>query len=324
MKNKILFYIGLLLIPFLNSCEEEGINTKQPPLYEATWADEATLIFTPSGDGTGQFEYYIEFGTGGQRYFNITDVDYDVTVDIGEFPIENISKVDIYAFVEEENGTTYNYLGGDEGKLFTTINNPSQSFQFTMSVDDIETLFGNDFSADHNGALLPSDIIEFKWVLTDTEGNVFDSRSECVGFNCTYGFGTKVVQIAPPIWEGTFNYEWIDATADAIYYGGISIGQTGTITMTLQPGSFTVYDVSHLTCDYYYGGPGVLDYNYETGEVNIIDSSWRAQAWNIIDVSGPTITVEFSYYYSAPYNEYGTFTLTRTDGQDWPTNIHTN
>ena len=322
MKNTILKYFGLLLfLPMVQSCEKEDV-VRTPDPYEATWQDEAYLKFTPTGE-SNSFVYNRELGTGGQEYWNVTDVNYDVSVMLGEFPISEISKVDIYVFAEEKNGDDYKYLGGNQGKLLETINNPMESFQMTVSKDNLADLFKNDFSANHNGDVSADDVFEFKWAITGKDGAVVDTRIDCVGFNCTYGLGTKVVEVAPPVLEGTYNYEWIDATADAQYWGGISIGQTGTITMTLQPGSYTVYDVSDLSCDYAYGGPGAIKLSYDTGLIETIDPI-NEQHWDITDVNGPTITVDFSYYYSAAYNEYGTFTLTRADGQDWPSNIHTN
>lgn len=323
MKNKFIIYFGfLLLLPFFQSCQEDD-EIKTPEFYEITWDDVAFLKFAPSGD-SNSFIYNRELGAGGQEYWGVTSLDLNVSLVLGDFPISDISKVDIYVFAEEKIGETYNYLGGSQGKLYATVNNLTETFQLTISKDDLATLFMDDFSPNHNGDVLPDDLFEFKWVITGTDGSVVDTRIDCFDFNCTYSISTKVVDVAPPIWEGTFIYEWIAATPEAESYGKISVGQTGTIDITLQPGSFVMYDVSHAGCDYYYGGPAILDYGYDTGLVEIIDNSWRAQKWDITNINGPTITIDWSYYYSAGYNEYGTFTLTRTDGEDWPTNLYTN
>ena len=322
MKNKILISLGfLLLLPMFQSCEKDE-DVKMPVPYEATWQDEAYLKFTTSGaDNT--FVYNIEQGAGGQQYWNVTTVNFDVSLILGDFQVSEISKIDIYVFAEEKNGDNFKYLGGDQGKLYKTINNPTESFQMSVSKDDLADLFKNDFSASHNGDVSADDVFEFKWVIAGKDGSIVDTRTGCFGFNCTFSFGTKIIYVAPPVLEGTYNYEWIDATADALYWGGISIGQTGTISMTLQPGSYTIYDVSDLSCDYAYGGPGDIEFNYDTGLIKTIDPI-NSQVWTITDVNGPTITVDFSYKYSASYNEYGTFTLTRADGSDWPSNTHSN
>jgi len=325
MKNKILFYLGILLLPFAYSCDEEGIDeVKTPDAFTPMVKDVASLNFSPAETTPeGAFVYNKELVAGGTNYWNITSVDFDVNLDLGELSANDVSKIDLYLFVEEQNEDNFKYLGSNQGKLLTTINNPSKLFQVSVSKEDIESLYGNDFSANHNGEILPSDIFEFKWVVTGKDGSVKDTRTDCAGFDCTFGFGTTILEVAPPIWEGTFNYEWIEMTANAIRYGGISVGQTGTISMTLQPGSYTVYDVSDASCDYYYGGPGVLSYSYDTGKIEIL-SSKNDQVWTVLDVDGQTITIAWSYKYSAGYDEYATFTLTRTDGQDWPDNINTN
>lgn len=321
MKKIILFYLGLLLLPVFQSCEEED-DVVTPRPYNATWVDNATLKFTPAVEDIKAFEYYVEAGANGSQYWNTTDVDFNVALELGDASASEISKIDIYAFAEETDGENFKYLGGEQGKLYETISNPSESFVISFSKDKLEELFKNDFSANHNGQVATNDIFEFKWVITGKNGSVVDTRVDCFGFNCTYGIGTNVIDVAPPIWAGTFNYEWIAATANATVYGRVTVGKTGTMTFTLQPGFFTVYDVSHLTADYYYGSSGTLTYDYESGLVEI--QGRYAQKWNIVDVSGPTLTIDFSYQYSAGYDEYGTFTLTRTDGQDWPSNIHTN
>lgn len=324
MKKIILLCLGLLLLPIVQSCEEND-DVKMPDPYEITWKDDAYLKFTPSNEnGSNQFEYYVELEAGGEEYWYLTSIDYEVSLEIGEFPVSDISKVEIYAFAEENNDGTFNYLGGSEGKLLETIVDPESTFMITVTKDQLADLFSSEFSPNHNGDVLVSDIFEFKWVITGQDGAVVDTRKDCFDFNCTYSMGSRIVEIAPPIWEGTYDYEWIEVSAGGVTWGGVEVGQTGTISMELQPGSFTVYDVSDLSCDYYYGGPGALSYSYDTGLVEIIDDTWRQQQWNIIDVDGPTITVEWTYYYTVSYDEYGTFTLTRTDGQDWPSNIYTN
>ncbi|MCR8669315.1 hypothetical protein NO995_16625 [Aestuariibaculum sp. M13] len=321
MKHRAIWMLVIIILPFLNSCdsEDEPLGFSNP---NSKWSDTATLKFTPAVENVDAFEYYIEAGVNGKEYWNTTDLDFNISLELDGASPTDISKIDIYAYAEETDGESFTYLGGEQGKLYETILNPSDAFVLSFSKDKLEELFKNDFSPNHNGQVTTNDIFEFKWVITGKDGSVVDSRVDCFGFNCTYGVATNVIQVAPPIWEGTFDYEWIAATANAQSYGRISVGQTGTMTFTLQPGSFTVYDASHLTADYYYGSAGTLTYDYESGLVEI--EGRYAQKWDIVDVSGPTLTIDFSYQYSAGYDEYGTFTLTRTDGQDWPSNIYTN
>ncbi|WP_067149774.1 hypothetical protein [Pseudotamlana agarivorans] len=321
MKKIILYYLSFLLfLPVFVSCVEED-EIVVPDAYTETWKDEVALIFTPAVPDVRAFEYYIESGAGGQEYWNSTDVDFNVAFNLDDADLSQIAKIEFYAFAEETHGDSYKYIGGEEGKLYDTFTDVSDTMMLHLSKDKLESLFTNDFSSNHNGMVLADDFFELKWVITAKDGSVVDTRRDCLGFTCTYGIGTNIIYVAPPIWEGTFNYEWIAATTNAEIYGRISVGQVGTMTMTLKPGYFTIYDVSHLSADYFYGSGGTLDYNYETGLVKI--SGIDAQKWDITKVDGPTLTIDFSYSYSAGYDEYGTFTLTRTDGQDWPANIHT-
>lgn len=310
--------MAIAIFPLLTSCEEEE-EIKLPPAYNTTWADSATLKFNPADGKTNGFEYNVVLGAGGTEYWNVTTVDFDVNVDIESGDVSEISKIDIYVFAEEKNGDEYNYLGGDNGKLLKTISSPAESFIVSITKDELGSLFKDDFSTSRNGDILVEDFFELKWVITGKNGKTIDTRTECAGFDCSFGFGAKIVEVAPPIWEGTFNYEWITLTDNAKRYGRVDVGQTGTMTFTLQPGSFTEYDVSHLAADYYYSSAGSLKYGYVDGTVEL--SGGNRTAWNIVDVNGATLTIEFSYRYSVGYDEYGTFTLTRTDGQDWPSNL---
>ena len=323
LKNTLLFILGVILLPIINSCDvDEDNDVRQPVAYEATWKDDFKLKFNPVGeDATGSFEFNYAPHSG-EQFWGITEIEYEVALDMGDFLLSEIDNIKLYIFAEEKVGENFNYIGGNDGILLETINNPSETFQLMVTKDQIANLFDDLFTTDHNGDILADDVFEIKWVVTGTDGKVLDTRKDCFGFDCTYGFGTNVIILAPPIWEGTFNYEWIAATANATYYGGVSVGDTGTMTFTLQPGSFTVYDVSHLTADYRYGGPGTLTYDYDSGLVEI--EGRYNQHWDIVAIDGPTLTIDFSYSYSASYDEYGTFTLTRTDGEDWPTNLYTN
>lgn len=321
MKTRILLYIAVLIFPFLNSCEEND-DIIQPELVGEHWIDYVKMQFTPVTEGETHFIYNKVLGDTPDEYWSTTELDFDVTLDPGSASLSDISKIDIYVFAEEKHGDTYKYLGGAQGKLFTTITDPNEMFQITISKTQLEDIFQTEFSADHNGEILLEDLFEFKWAITGKDGTVYDTRTDCFGFDCTHAVSSRVVEVAPPIWEGTFNYEWTAATANAQSYGNISVGQTGTMTFSLKPGYYTVYDVSHLTADYYYGSGGTLDYNYDSGLVEI--TGRYDQKWDIVKVEGATLTIDFSYQYSVGYDEYGTFTLTRTDGEDWPANIHTN
>jgi len=120
-------------------------------------------------------------------------------------------------------------------------------------------------------------------------------------------------------WGGKFDYEWIAATPDAINYGGVQIGDTGVTN--IMDASAGTYNVDHLLFGYNYGGEGVLTYDPVSGLTSV--QGGQDEKWIISNVNGSTLEISWEYEYSASYNEYGTVRLTRTDGENWPANIHT-
>lgn len=239
--------------------------------------------------------------------------------------LSTISKVEFLVTAEEKDGYNYTAPFDTEAKSIETVSSISEngSFTFELNGNDLGTLFASKYTKPRNEtSLIPGDLFQIHWVITSTDGEKMDSRNNVDG-DYTYGIKVVVVDVAPPIFKGTFEYEWTAVSAGGLNYGGVSVGQKGNMIIDLAPKSFTEYTVNHLGADYYYGGPGSLVYDYESGLVTIIDSSWRAQKWNITKVEGNTLTIDWTYYYTPYYDESGTFTLTRTDGEDWPTNIHT-
>ncbi len=322
MKNKILFYLGLLLIPFLNSCEEDGQDITQPPLYEATLADIVSLKFGPSSDdATSYFQYNVDVKTG-NAYWAITDLEFDVNLILGEYTASDISKIEFYIFAEEKNGESYKYLGGDQGKLYTTINNPSESFLVSFSKDELADLFANDFSDNHNGDVLVDDVFELKWVITGKDESVKDTRTDCADFNCTYGFGTKVAYV--DTWVGEFQYNWIDIGADTIKYSWAKVGTNPTgIVKFSQTNTDAKYDVDDLSMGGCYKiSPGYVTYDATINQLNVFNyDSFLASKWELISITPTVLTVKWTYYYSQWYSEYGTIEIIRNDGLSWPAGL---
>ncbi|RLD76344.1 MAG: hypothetical protein DRJ07_16505, partial [Bacteroidetes bacterium] len=101
--------------------------------------------------------------------------------------------------------------------------------------------------------------------------------------------------------------------------GGVQIGDTGVTNIT--DVSDGIYNVDHLLFGYNYGGEGVLTYDSVSGLTSV--QGGQDEKWIISNVNGSTLEISWEYEYSASYNEYGTVRLTRTDGENWPANIHT-
>jgi len=322
LKNTLLFVLGVILLPLINSCETDE-DVRQPVDYQKTWKDDFKLEFNPVGeDATGTFQYNIELQTG-QEFWGITDIEYEVTLNTGDFLPSDINNIKLYVFAEEKTGDSHNYIGDNEGFLLETINNPSETFQLSVSKDQMQDTFGNLFISDRNGDILPDDIFELKWVVTGNDGEVLDTRKDCFGFNCTYGFGTQINYV--DTWVGEFSFNWIDVGSDSCIYswGDICNNPTGTVLFSVNADIENRYDVADLSMGASYGAarPGTIDWDPDTSTITVTDPSFWSNNWELESVTDEVLTINWTYYYSQWYSENGTVEITRTDGLSWPTNL---
>lgn len=240
-------------------------------------------------------------------------------------PLADLQKIDFYITAHERNGFNDTDPVDMKGKMLTSISPVPESGTFNLSVsaDDVYDLFKNDFQTGRPDApLLETDKFIINWVITHTDGSTYDS-STINEPNAGRGISVKHEPYTPPGFVGKFKYEWVWLSDGGLSYGGVTVGETGTQTFTLDgiDGLVATSSTDNLMFGYNYGGPGSVTFDYGTGELNIIDTSWRAQKWKIVSIDGPNLTIDLEYYYSAGYDEYGTVVVTRTDGKDWPTDI---
>ena len=177
MKKRILTYItALVILPFLHSCDETD-EMRQPEPFDS-WQNGATLKFAPKADATGEtqvsFEYKIDKKNPSNNGWSRTELNYDLSFASEGGDVSDISKIEVYAFLEENLGDGYNYIGGETGKLLTTITQPTASSLFKITTDQLSELFKNDFSGNRT-ELSEEDFVEIKWVITGKDGKVFDS-----------------------------------------------------------------------------------------------------------------------------------------------------
>ncbi|GAA4295988.1 hypothetical protein [Aestuariibaculum suncheonense] len=315
MKKVILFYIGLLILPVFLSCEEED-DVVMPKAYDTTWVDDAKLTFTPQGEKS--FIYNINKSTG-EEFWAFTEITYDVAFKSDESTASDISKIDFYLFAEEEKDGVYNYIGGNSGKLLTSVSNPSEIFQVSVTKDQLYELFENDFNTTRTD-ILPGDLFELKWVITGKDGNVFDSRENCIGFHCSYAFlaEAKVVDT----WVGEFDYTWTEVGPGTVNYSysKIKVGSTGIVKFV--PGkSEGEYDCLDMSFGGAYGGArgGTLTYDKENKVLTIKSAeSYYDSVWELVSVTENVLTIKWTNNFTTRYSEYGTIELRRTDGLKWP------
>ncbi|MBD0832573.1 hypothetical protein [Aestuariibaculum sediminum] len=311
MKKIYLILFGILSV--LTSCEKEE-DIVMPPAYQVNWFDDTNLVFSPIGDPG--FTYNINSNSG-QSFWGDTEAEYDVKMNFSA-DIE-ISKIEFYAFVEENNGETFSYKGGEIGKLLETITNPENNFTLTVSSDKVYQLYSGELSAEHSGELLPEDLVELKWVITAEDGSVLDTRVDCNGFNCTYGIKTSIKYV--DTWLGEFEATWTEVGPGTVTYSysDVVVGAKRTVTFTPgdEEGQYAVDDMAFGGA---YGGPkpGYITFDNTTNTLYVYDFTNYKNKWILVSVTPEVLTVRWDNYYNQWYNENGVIELRRSDGLTWP------
>ena len=277
MKHRAIWMVVMLILPFLNSCEEdyEVLGFDNP---NSQWTDSATLRFTSEQDKTG-FVYNVNNSTG-EEFWGQTEAKFNVEFFSNQATVANISKEEVYNIFKN---------------------------QYTSNQTDIKI----------------GDIFEIKWVITGTDGQVYDSRTDCVGFNCSYGFDAKEAIV--DTWIGEFEYKWIEVGPGTVRYSydNINVGSTGIVEFI--PGSTEgQYDVLDMSFGGAYGGPrgGTLTYDVDNQILTIISAeSYYNSIWEVVSVTEDVLTVYWTNNFTTRYSEYGTIELRRSDGLKWPTGL---
>ncbi|TRZ45735.1 hypothetical protein [Robertkochia solimangrovi] len=322
-KFKIFKYISVCTVLFaLFSCSDEGYTDNSgvtlPETEDLPWQANTTLEVTPDEDHAS-FIWYHDLLTGEDYWGNdevILNFDLESVLTADQF-----SKIDFYLTAEEKDGYNYTAPYETSGALLTTVSewNEEGQFSLTIAADSAYDLFLNKYTYDRSEKLArEGDLFEIHWVITAKNGEVYDSRESWTG-DTRFGIQTKLENYAPPIFEGTFTYEYTDATADAEYWGKISVGETGSINFTHLGNQ--VYSVPNLGFSYNYTSSGTITLDFLSGLITVKGNV--EEKWIITKVDGPDLYIDIEYKYSASYNEYFSVKLTRTDGNNWPENIHT-
>ncbi|TRZ41302.1 hypothetical protein [Robertkochia solimangrovi] len=321
MKKLPLYMLPILSLFTVFSCSDEGF---EDPVREAVNPEDLPWMATTNLEVSGveekeNFVWETNLLTS-EEYWGVEDVEYQVAIN-SEVEKTNFSKIEFYITLQEENGYNYSAPFDYEGKLAATVNQWNEEGEFSLSfnVEDTYAMFIDNLKFDRSAKLARAgDLFEVHWVIYGKDGETFDSRLQS-GAKYRFTFLTKLLDFAPPIWAGTYNYEWIEATANAVRYGRITVGQTGTVTISQVEGQ--TYYMSNLMFGYYYAGAGNVVYDFLDGLVYVEGS--RQEKWHIINIDGPSMDIALEYQYSAGYDEYCTVRITRTDGTDWPTHIYT-
>ncbi|WP_242135553.1 hypothetical protein [Aestuariivivens marinum] len=315
-KETFLKYLFLFVfVALFQSCTEnsEDALVEDP---SSNWQLKTRLAVMPQEDKE-TFVWYRDLLTFDEYWGNETveiDLELKSPVAASEF-----SKIDFYIVAEEKDGYNYTAPFNTSGKQITSVNVPeSGELSLSLEADDVYGLFVNDFENSRSTKLArEGDIFLLYWVITAKDGSTLDSRKSLREGN-RFGMKVKVEDYAPPVWEGTFDFEWIVVSGGAEQWGGVYVGKTGSVNITHLGNQ--VYSMDNLLWDYYYGGPGKVHFNFLTGETYV--EGIYSEHWTISNINGPSMDIEFWYTYSDAYDETGTVRFTRTDGADWPSNIY--
>ncbi|MCF7568282.1 hypothetical protein L3X37_07885 [Sabulilitoribacter arenilitoris] len=315
MKREIIFkyFLFFSAIFLLNSCDESDDSVIEEVV---NWKEQTRIAFTPVEDKE-TFIWYHDLLTN-EDYWATDEVEINMSLK-SNVSAENFSKVDFYLTVEEKDGYNYTAPFNTTGKMIGSVNVPeSGEFTFNIKGDDAYGLYLNDFKNSRSSVLArEGDIFLLYYVITAKDGTTLDSRKSTKVGN-RFGMKVKVEDYAPPVWEGTFDFEWIEVSGGAATYGGVFVGKTGSVNITHLGNQ--VYSMSNLLWDYKYGTSGKIFFDFLSGETYVSGNS--SEHWTISNINGSSMDIEFWYSYSDDYDETGTVRFTRTDGADWPSNIY--
>lgn len=264
-----------------------------------------------------------------------------------ERDLAEIEKIDIYVSAQEESGYNYDSFDGVK-KLFTTIlsdNISSSGGNVVVQFDAVQLgeLFKDEFTNQTKGdksrtsenPLLESDLFTLTWVISYTDGTSFDS-SEKVAPNNSHSIKTSQIQLAPPIWDGDFDYEVIDAasllnnTSTLCFVGAtgkLKIKEVGVGEYNFEEtGAAGFFNKYALTTSY---SDAMLTYDYDSGLSDVSKKKSNPNVtsynnWKIKYIDARTIEITF-YLAHEKYGEkyYATATVTRPSDNiyDWPSNL---
>lgn len=317
---KIYSYINYLLILgfvlSLQSCDDDFFTQEE----EISQWEAATNLKIASVEGKEAFVWEKNLLTE-EQYWKNTVVELDIEIS-STLESSELEKVDFYITAEESDGFNYTAPFDTDGKLLNTISEIPEDgkFKLTLNAEDVYDLFSGEFkNARTISTVLDGDLFELHWVITAKDGSVMDSRNYAEG---DYRYTIKGVNQgwAPPVWEGTYDVEFLEVGAGLWQ---AAVGDTGEMTIT-ESDVLGTYDIPNLlfTIDIGQPYPGKLVYDFITGSSNVSGSWGVGGTWILSNVDGISIDVE---YYSPLYDAYGVSAkvkLTRRDGVNWPTNIH--
>ncbi len=321
-KHKFIIYIlAVMFIISLGACSENDEFDPAPDASELGW-QATTNLKVMAVPGFEKFIWETDLLLHDQYWVN-DELKLNITLNTNEV-IENFTKIDIYVVASEKDGYNSSAPFDKNGKLFATISSIPESGVFetvTIEAEDLYELFRTDFSQDRTTVhLLDGDVYEFFWVIHHKDGTTYDSRALAPHPANSWGVTVLYQDYAPPIWNGTFNYVILEVGTDISDWYDLAPGDIGSMSCTLiqPPGTYSVDDFSFLG-----SGTGTLTHDFLSGLVEA--EGYYGEAWEISNVDGASLDIKWTdpVMMDAGYDYQGKARITRTDGNNWPSNIHT-
>ncbi|NNE27868.1 MAG: hypothetical protein HKN09_13565 [Saprospiraceae bacterium] len=203
----------------------------------------------------------------------------------------------------------------------------SSPVNYTFEIDSSSTAIENlHYTLDATSGSIPANESIGEIPITILDDNIEPGEVLSIVINLTsadvslsenYKTGTHNIQVlCETNVLGTYNYVHTDN------FTGMDLSGTGEITrFGTSETEYQFSDFSFGAWDAAYGidpPSGSLRFNENCGIVSITGTDNYGDNWSMTDIfssGGP----EFSFRFENTYGEFGTVTLTRQDGSDWPT-----
>lgn len=245
-------------------------------------------------------------------------------------------------FLEVEAGTTvngsktYTYLRENDGqgipagfRVLLAAAHKSNDVNFTFAIDPASTAIENlhytvsgttgSIAANTSSADLPITILDDNIGAGESYTIIIDITNSDVPTNPNYTRGTHVIGVScPSDLAGTYSYTLTEN------FTGTDLSGTGEISaFGTAAGEYVFDDFSFGSWEAAYGiapPAGTLKFLDLCKKISFDGMDNYMDTWNIIEIvssGGP----ELIFKYDNTYGEFGTVSLTRDDGANWPSFI---
>lgn len=304
----------------LQSCSDDFSTIEE---VETRWQESTHLKLRPV-EGKEAFVWEKNILTQ-EQYWKNTVVELDLVIN-SDLANTEVSKVDFYLTAEELDGYNYTAPFDTNGKLLSTVTGISEDgkFKLILNAEEVYELFSSDFKKDRTESqVLKDDMFELHWVVTAKDGSLMDSRNYVDG-EYRYSIAGKYQELAPPIWQDSYDFEWLSGN-EIFGMLGLSVAPTGEMTITESdtPGTYTIPNML-FNADFGIPMTGALVFDFNSGLTTVTNSF--GLSWSVSNINETSLDIEVTGMENLlpiPGVVYKV-RLSRKDGVNWPTNIHTN